>query len=522
MKLVLCFAVASAFLMPGAPKAQRVEPVAREHDPASAPAQLPADVTTGHVLELPGRTLRFSATAGSVRLRDSHDAALTEVAFVAYRLDGAAAASRPVTFVLNGGPGMASAWLQLGALGPWRVRLDAQTDGPSASAVPVANADTWLDFTDLVFLDPPGTGYSQILATDGEARRRLWSVDGDVDALAAAIRRWLDRTGRGVSPKYLLGESYGGFRGPRLVRKLQADEGVGVRGLLLLSPLLDAHDASGFADPMHWVDLLPSEVAVARAEHGPVARPDLADVEAYARGEYVTDILKGGHDVAATDRLAARVAQLTGLDASLVRRMHGRLDASLFQQEVRPGRVASVYDGLATRPDPNPRLLRSQFPDPVLDGFEAPVTSAMMTVYAEKLNWRPDATYHLSNDAAFGQWDWGRGMGRPESLSTLQAARSVDPRLRVLVAHGLFDLRTPYAGTARLLDMLPDMDGAAPVELRVYPGGHMFYFVDASRAALRADAEAVFDHGGAAAGAAAGPAGGAPAATAAGTTGGSR
>jgi carboxypeptidase C (cathepsin A) len=489
LRILLFFAILACGLS-STVAAERPDPPAKEPDTAHPLAELPADAVTHQVLELPGRSLHFSATAGGMRLRDAHDTPLTDIAFIAYQLEGAAVASRPVTFVFNGGPGMASAWLQMGALGPWRVRLDARTDGPSASAQPVVNDDTWLDFTDLVLLDPPGTGYSRIVTTDKEQRRRLWSVGGDVDVLAAAIRRWLDRSGRIVSPKYILGESYGGFRGPRLVRKLQADEGVGVSGLVLLSPLLDSHDESGFANPMSWVDLLPSEVAAVRAKHGPVVRSDLADVEAYARGEYVTDILKGEHDPAATDRLTERVVALTGLDPVMVRRMHGRLDASLFQQLVSPGRVASIYDDSVTRPDPTPRLLSSEFPDPILGGFQAPVTSAMMAIYTERLNWHPDFVYHLANDAAFEEWDWGHGLGRPESLTSLQAARSVDPHLRVLIAHGLFDLRTPYFGTARLVDMLPDMDGAAPVVLRVYPGGHMFYFDDASRAALHGDVEA--------------------------------
>jgi carboxypeptidase C (cathepsin A) len=492
LKIVLCIVAILACGLAGAVAAERPDSPARESDTAHSPAELPAEVTTHHVLELPGRSLHFSATAGAIRLRDGRDTPLTDIAFIAYQLDDAAVASRPVTFVFNGGPGMASAWLQMGAVGPWRVRLDPRADGPSASPEPVANAETWLDFTDLVFLDPPGTGYSRIVTPDGDQRRRLWSVGGDIDVLAAAIRRWLDHTGRVVSPKYILGESYGGFRGPRLVRKLQADDGVGVSGLVLLSPLLDSHDQSGFADPMSWVDLLPSQVAAVRAERGPEARLDLTDVEAYARGEYITDILKGEHDPAATDRLTERIVALTGLDPALVRRMHGRLDASLFQQFVSPGRVASVYDATATRPDPTPRQLSSDFPDPILGGFQAPVTSAMMAIYTRKLNWHPDFVYRLSNDTAFEEWDWGRGLGRPESLTALQAARSVDPHLRVLIAHGLFDLRTPYFSTARLLDMLPDMDGAPPVALRVYPGGHMFYFDDASRAALHSDVEATF------------------------------
>jgi carboxypeptidase C (cathepsin A) len=455
--------------------------------------RLPTDVTTHQVLALPGRELRFSATAGSIRLRDGKDAPLTDIAFIAYQTEAADVASRPVTFVFNGGPGMASAWLQMGAVGPWRVRLDQASDGPSATPTPIPNVDTWLGFTDLVFIDPPGTGYSRIITTDSDARRRLWSVGGDIDVLAEAVRRWLDHSGRNVSPKYILGESYGGFRAPRLARKLQSDEGVGVNGLVLLSPLLDAHVMSGYADPLAWVDLLPSEVAVVRALHGPVARADLADVEAYAAGDYIVDILRGGDDAAAIDRLTSRVAGLTGFDPAMVRRLGGRLDRSVFLREVSPGRVSSVYDGTITRPNPEPRARESQFPDPVLQGFEAPVTSAMVAVYSDKLNWRPEAVYHLSNDSAFSEWNWGRGIGRPESLSALQAARSVDPHMRVLIAQGMFDLVTPYFGTVRTLRLLPQMTGAAPVALHVYPGGHMFYFDDQSRAALHDDAKAVFD-----------------------------
>jgi carboxypeptidase C (cathepsin A) len=249
---------------------------------------------------------------------------------------------------------------------------------------------------------------------------------------------------------------------------------------------------SGYADPLNWVDSLPTEVAVVRARQGPVSRPAMKDVEDYAASDYLVDILRG-NDPAAIDRLTGRVSALTGLDPALVRRMGGRLDTSLFQQALVPGRVISAYDGTATRPNPTPRALAARFPDPLLSGFEAPVTSAMMAIYTDKLNWRPDLVYHLSNEGAFRAWDWGRGMGRPESFSALEAARSVDPHMKVLIAHGLFDLTTPYFATARMLRLLPEMPGSAPVSLQVYPGGHMFYFDDASRAALRADAKPVFD-----------------------------
>ena len=127
-----------------------------------------------------------------------------------------------MTFAINGGPGAASAWLQLGALGPWRLPMHGLT--PASSPTLVDNADTWLDFTDLVFIDPPGTGYSRVVAPGDEARRSLWSVDGDIDGVAAAIRRWLTAEQRLASPKFIVGESYGGFRGPRLAEKLATDD----------------------------------------------------------------------------------------------------------------------------------------------------------------------------------------------------------------------------------------------------------------------------------------------------------
>ena len=495
--LLCAAAIAAADAQTPAPSPPDATPTAA-HAPAAPPAtdpiRLPADVTTHHTLELPGRTLHFTATAGSIRLRDEKNAPQADVAFVAYQLDGADKLTRPVTFAFNGGPGMASGWLQVGAVGPWRVALGGASGVPSGSPVPIPNAETWLDFTDLVFIDPPGTGYSRILASGDAAEKRFWSVRGDIDMLAEVIRRWLDRSDRIVSPKYLLGESYGGFRAPRLARELQSTQGVGVTGMVLLSPLLDVHIESGATDPFAWVDRLPSEVAAARALKGPVTRADVADAEQYAATDYLVDLLRGERDAAAIDRLSARVAALTGLDPALVRRLHGRLDTDVFLHELEraQGRVGSQYDATIAGADPFPHRPLSVYPDPVLEGFKAPVTGAMVALYTETLNWRPEGIYRLSNDTVFAQWDWGRGMGRPESLTALQAALSLDPRLHVLIAHGLFDLRTPYFASERISRALPDVGAPNRVRLAVYPGGHMFYSDDASRAALRRDVRTLF------------------------------
>ncbi len=480
-------------------RAQEDREAARHHSDAAArpddkaPVNPVADQTTHHALELPGRTLNFAATAGAIRLSEGDGSPLSDVAFIAYQLDGADRRTRPVTFVFNGGPGMASGWLQVGAVGPWRIPISGADGVPSAAPELTPNAETWLDFTDLVFIDPPGTGYSRILAKSEQARRRLWSVSGDIDALAEVVRRWLDRAGRIASPKFILGESYGGFRGPRLARVLASDQGVGITGMVLISPLLDVHVQSGYDDPLDWVDTLPTEVASARALHGPVTRPDLADVEQYATTDFLTDIMRGFHDPGAVARLTDRVAALTGIDRAIVTRGGGRLDGNVFRHELAraAGRVSSVYDATVTRTDPSPGRPRGEFPDPVLEGLKAPVSSAMVLLYAEQLNWRPEAVYQLSNDDAYQQWNWGHGIGRPESLSYLQSSLSLDPRMHVLIAHGLFDMVTPYFTTVRLLNQLPDAASAERVKLVVYAGGHMFYSDDASRAALHDAANAL-------------------------------
>ena len=445
------------------------------------------DAVTHQQLDLPGRSLRFTATAGFVRILAEDGTPEADIGTTAYVLDGADPATRPVTFVVNGGPGMASAWLQMGAVGPWRIPF---VPGPSAAAVPEPNADTWLDFTDLVFIDPPGTGYSAILAPGDDAKKRLWSVDGDVDALAQAIRRWLDRSGRITATKYLLGESYGGFRGPRLARRLAEREGVGLRGLVLVSPVLDFGNRSGAFDLLSDAAELPSMAAVARADTGaPVARADLAEAEAYATGPFLADALRGAADPAAVDRLVDRVAALTRLDPALVRRHRGLVSGALFQREHdrAAGRIDSGYDATVALPDPFPESDRGG-EDPMLGGLFAPVTGAMLAVY-DRLHWHPEGpVYQLFAPAAPRQWDYGRGFTKPESLDALREALALDPAFRVLIGHGLFDLVTPFEGTQLLLNQIPPAAGGDRVRLVTLPGGHMFYSRDASRAAFRAEA----------------------------------
>jgi carboxypeptidase C (cathepsin A) len=480
-------------------------PPARSGPPTlPAPKPLPADVTAQHTLELPGRTLHFSATAGAIRLTDDKDAPRADIAFIAYRLDGTEPRSRKVTFVLNGGPGFASGWLQVGAVGPWRIPLGGDATAPSALPDPIPNAETWLDFTDLVFIDPADTGYSRVLTSNDDARKRIFSVNGDISYLAETIRLWLDRFGRDVSPKYILGESYGGFRAPRLARELASVQGVGVSGLVLVSPALNVSGPNFAFDPFYYVNRLPSMTAAARAAHGPagntptgntITRAQLADVEHYAETDYLQDATQGERDPAVIERRSARVAAFTGLDPALVRRYHGLIDNQVFLHELdrAAGRVGSAYDATITSVDPWPLWPMSQYPDPVLEAVMAPVSSAMVAIYETQLNWRPPYAYRLLSQTAGRQWDWGRGvMDAPQSVSFMRTALALDPHLHVLIAHGLFDLVTPYFATQLLLDQIPQAGLGERVRLVTYPGGHMFYTQDASRVGFREDARKLF------------------------------
>jgi carboxypeptidase C (cathepsin A) len=452
--------------------------------------RLPPDATTKHTLALPGRTLDFTATAGSIRLFDDKGEPQADIAYTAYQLDGTDARTRPVTFLFNGGPGAASAYLQLGNAGPWRLAIDADAAIPSASPDLEPNAETWLDFTDLVFLDPVGTGYSRFVATGDEVRKRFFSVNGDADALALTIRRWLEKSNRLLSPKFVAGESYGGIRGPKVVRNLQFEQGVGVRGLILVSPVLDFREFSG-ASILQYVWSLPTMAAVARGTRGALTRADMVDVESYARGEFLADLLKGEADTEATARLADKFASLTGIDQAVSRRLAGRFDVAEFRREFdrKNGKVTGRYDASVKGFDPYPDSSFFHFSDPSGEALIAPLTSAVVDLTTRKLNWRPDGSYHLLNSEVEKAWDFGRGLRPAESISQLRAILALDPKLKLLVAHGLFDLATPYFGSQILLDQLPAFASPERVKLVVYPGGHMFYSRDASRQAFRSEAQ---------------------------------
>ena len=267
-------------------------------------------------------------------------------------------------------------------------------------------------------------------------------------------------------------------------------------GLVLISPVLDFGGFVGSeSDPFPLLTRLPSYAAAYRERNGPVARADLADVERYAVGDYLSDFLRGPRDATALERIEARVAALTGMDPQIVKRFAGRIDKDDFIEEFEraSGKVVAFYDASVDAYDPFPANARSHALDPMLPGFEAAFTSAITDLYERKLGWKIEDRYELLNDAVERNWNWGSRLEPPESLTALRRMLALDPNFRVLVSHGLTDLQTPYFATALELAQIPDYGPPGRLTLTVHPGGHMHYSRDESRKALREEARRLIE-----------------------------
>jgi carboxypeptidase C (cathepsin A) len=438
----------------------------------------PATATVDQRICLDGKTLNYTATVGALPSRDAHGRKTGEIVFTAYVLDCQHRRSRPITFAFNGGPGAASVFLNLGAIGPRRVQFGDRGDSPSDAVVLKDNPGAWLDFTDLVFIDPVATGYSRSLLEPEETDKVFFTVQGDVACLSRIIYDWLSQYGRMASPKYVVGESYGGFRAGAVTHHLQTVMGVGVSGLVIISPLVDGR-MIGDPDntPLSWAATLPSMAAARYELSDKTPTPELmAEVEAYARTDFALDLLRGVRDEAAVERIVAKVAQYTGFDPAVVRRMGGRIDSRAFLREMHrdQGRLGSWYDPNITGFDPYPLAPSQRTGDPILMGIHAPTTSAMVDFVTREVGWKVDSHYEALNPDVYKRWErnW---LGSVALASPLREALAVDPKLKALIAHGYGDLSCPYFQSMMMVDQIPRMGPDDRLQVKVYPGGHMFY-----------------------------------------------
>lgn len=450
----------------------------------------PRSIRRSGIIE--GKRIDYVVTVGAIDLRDERGRMLGEVVYTAYTVPGSAI-TRPVTFAMNGGPGAASATLNLGALGPRRIE-----PGHTASGAPITveNQNSWLPFTDLVFIDPIGTGFSRSRVDEGETRKAFMTAKADVKYLSEVIYQWLARNDRMKSAKYMVGESYSGYRLPRIAYELQINGGVGFSGLALVSPYLDI-PAMGEQDalsPLRYMAILPSLTASHWEEEGKSLTPEaLAPVERYAQTEFLTDFFAGASDAAATDRLSAKVADYIGVNPFIVRRMDGRLSPTLALRERHrdEGVVSSGYDARAKALDPFPANESRDYFDPILSA-SAPYTAAMTDFVMNEVGWRVDGHYRAHNYALYEIFENDTA---DTAVAELRKVMASDARLQVLISHGWNDTACPYFLSKLLIQQMPRNLVGDRLRLRVYPGGHMFYDRATSAAAWRDDALVMYRAG---------------------------
>lgn len=492
MKTSMLFRVASLCLVSSAMFAQQTAvPAAADakHDDTK-PAPLPADAHVAQTVVVDGKTLHYTVTVGTLPVKTKDGKPAGDIVYTAYTMDAPAGTTRPVTFAMNGGPGASSVYLNFGAIGPKRVAFGSEGDSPSDPATLKDNPGTWLDFTDLVFIDPIGTGYSRSVLPEAETKKMFYSTGEDIQYLSRAILDWLTKNGRMLSRKYFVGESYGGYRGPRITHYLQTQLGVALNGVILVSPYLNpSQTANPDLSPIAWMMTLPSIAAAHQEREHALTDASMALVVSYTRGDYAVALMRGRSDPAATQAMIQHVTELTGLDPVFVKRSGGRLETQAYLREVfrAEGKLGSRYDPNVTSPDPFPYDPEQRSNDPILESIIAPTTTAMVNFVTQTVGWKVDGRYAALSGDVNSQWDHNSDQLRMGAVEDLREAIAADTKMRVLIVHGWNDLSCPFMGSILTVDQMPVMGDPTRVQVHEYPGGHMFYSRLGSSLAMRKD-----------------------------------
>ncbi|MBT8496540.1 MAG: peptidase S10 [Deltaproteobacteria bacterium] len=482
-----------------------MSPKSGEESPETQP-EPPKSFESEGQLELEGGTLDYRSIAGWQRLRQGDkEKEHAEIFFTYYRADGE---NRPLTFVFNGGPGAASAYLHMGAMGPVRVATNADGTLPPAPARLVPNRDSWLAFTDLVFVDPVGTGLSRTLESKDDKAPDdtfYWNVENDLDSLCDFFEGFLSSHKRWSSPVFVAGESYGGYRAARMVRRVQEKAGIGLCGAFVISPALEWEFLlGGRYAPMAFATLVPSMAATAHA-HGLAGSghslPEfLEGVEHFVLGELVGAMVGASAEGRALpDGTANKLAGYTGLSAELWRKHTGRIDMMRYVRELfrDQGKIVGLYDGAVTAEDPWPLSDSFEGLDPTLGGQFRLFATGANAHLRDALGLDDPRRYHLINFDVNHKWriatKEGYGIALPAGASKdLAAGMAANPDTRVVISHGYCDLVTPYFQSEYLVGLMRhDTPVAARIERVHYAGGHMFYTREDSRRAFTAMARKV-------------------------------
>jgi carboxypeptidase C (cathepsin A) len=475
------------------PKVEPAEATDKEehYDVAEVPP-----VITHHQVTLNGKTLSYTATAGRLPLKRGDGKTEAEMFFVAYTLDGQDAAKRPLTFAFNGGPGSASVWLHMGALGPKRVVLQSNGFMPAAPYRLEDNPDTLLDRSDIVMVDAMSTGYSR--AATAELAKKFLGVKGDVQAFGEFIRLYISRYDRWSSPLFLLGESYGTTRAAGIAGYL-ADHGIAFNGVTLLSMAVDFQTLEwNKSNDLPYFLLVPTFNMIAGYHHKLSAdlMQDVAktreEVVRWSSNDYALALGKG--DTLAPEERQKIVEQLSryiGLRPEVIEAHNLRIDVPTFTRELLLDRklVTGRLDGRFSSPNPNPGDERGY--DPTSAAILPPYNSAFNNYLRTELNYKSDMPYRVFayDEPGFQSWDWGNAeKGFPSTAGGLRSAMIKNPYMKILVMEGYYDLATPFAAANWTMDHLElDAQYRQNVSYATYNSGHMVYIDRAEHNKMKKD-----------------------------------
>lgn len=452
-------------------------------------------IETQHQIKVGGKTLKYTATTGMMPLKDENGDHQANIFYTAYTLDGIKDKSaRPLTFVFNGGPGSSSVWLHLGAVGPKRVKMEDEGWLPQPPYQLENNPHTWLDKSDLVFIDPVGTGFSR--AVNPDDNKKFWSLQGDLDSVGDFIRLYLTRNSRWASPLFLSGESYGTTRAAGLSGHL-INKGIAFNGILLISTIINFQTAQFVrGNDLPYALFLPTYSATAWY-HGQLpddlqskpVRDVLEEVEAWASGDYTLALMKG--DKLSDDERASAIETLsryTGLDAQYIDGTKLRVNIMRFCKELlrddkrTVGRLDSRFKGYAD-------LAITEFPefDPSMSAIMPPYTAMFNQYVRETLGYESDDTYEILSFKVNQSWEFDKGTF-PDTSDRLRQALERNPFMKVYVGQGYYDLATPHFAAHYSLNHM----GIAPdlhenISYYFYEAGHMYYLDITQLEKLKAD-----------------------------------
>jgi len=475
---------------------------------SAAPAPKEESFVTDHSIKIAGQSIPYKDTVGSIVLKNDKDEPEALIFYTAYtRSDVKDLSQRTLSFVYNGGPGSSSIWLHMGAFGPRRVATVDAAMMPPAPYKLEDNQSCLLDKTDMVFIDPVGTGFSKAV---GKAQNKdFWGIDSDARSLGKFVQTYVSRNNRWNSPKFLIGESYGTFRNAVLANVLQQRHGIYLNGLVMISTVWDLGTLSFYPGvDLAYVLYLPSYAATAWYHKVLKDRPDnltafLEEARKFAKGDYANALLKGD-TISAAERaaVAKKLAYFTGLSEDYLVKSNLRVSLRHFRQELQRSR------GLTTG------RLDARFSGPMLDLISDsadydPQSTAVTGAYVaafnsyvrEELKVGPDRDYHASAEFGENHWDWNHQSGEPaffrgspSAMHDLANAFIVNPKLQVEVEDGYYDLATPFFEAEYASDHLGLPENLQKnIHHKYYEAGHMMYLRPEDLSALKSNVASFID-----------------------------